>query len=171
MTPRPNYTAFEVGKFEDSQIQELRIYGDGFIIEARSDSKILDGFLNDFLSWTNKELGLVPFATSKPEKYYESSIVVKSSKDLTTIISIKSDIVADLNRLLKKSDHPMQQFTTTGLVLDCDSLEKGGLKKPFRFLLERRVDTPFAANVFYSQAPLSTEDHLAFLGRIEDLAR
>jgi hypothetical protein len=43
-------------------------------------------------------------------------------------------------------------------------------RRPNRFTLERRIGLPFSANVFFSQAPLKSGDHLALLEALEALA-
>src|SRR5947209_1206254 len=58
LTSAASRVAFGVGKFAGSQIQELRKYGDGVIIEPHSNSKILDAFVDDLFEWHQKELGL-----------------------------------------------------------------------------------------------------------------
>jgi hypothetical protein len=67
---------FSVGKFQNTQINELGIYNDGLIISSASDTDFLEAFLNDLMSWSVQEFGLVPSPTA--ETYYESGIVVKS---------------------------------------------------------------------------------------------
>src|SRR5436853_258375 len=40
LTERREFIAFGVGKFADSQIQELKVYGDGLVVNARSNSNV-----------------------------------------------------------------------------------------------------------------------------------
>lgn len=171
LTAARAYVGFGIGKFADSQIQELRVYGDGIIVEARSNSKILDAFVDDLFEWHHKELGLVPTITSKPERYYESTLVVKATKDLTTAMSLPPEIVSGLNQMMEKSQFTARPIVNSGFILDCDSHADGSRRKQERFVLDRRQGVPFEENVFYSQAPLPTDDHLAFLRTIEGLAR
>jgi hypothetical protein len=166
-----DHQTFGVGKFKDFQIEELRIYNDGIIVGSRSNSAFIDEFIDDLFSWAEKELGMVPMITSKPEKYYESSIVVKSRNDLTKVMGLNAEICSGLNKKLA-SKYIATPFQPSGLVLNCEPFEQGGGKcKPFRFLVERRIGFPFGENVFFSQAPLTTDDHLAFLGDLEGFAR
>lgn len=165
-----DFQAFGIGKFKDVQIQEIKIYNDGIIVSSRANSKILDDFIDDLFSWAEKEFGLVPIVTSKPEKYYESSLVVKSKTDLTKVMGLNAEVCNNLNKRLE-SKYVATPFYPSGLVLNCDPHEQGGGKrKPFRFLLERRIGFPFSDNVFFSQAPLMTDDHLDFLANLERLA-
>src|SRR5215216_629140 len=74
--------AFRMGKFQDVQINELGVYNDGLIVSGRCDSDLLDAFISDLLSWAETELGLVQTITAKPERHYESNVVVQASADL-----------------------------------------------------------------------------------------
>src|ERR1700722_10768046 len=77
-TPGPDQALpyiFSTGRFKKSQIAELAIYNDGFIVSSASDSDFLDAFISDLLPWAAKELDLVEIGPS--EKYYDSTVVVQ----------------------------------------------------------------------------------------------
>jgi hypothetical protein len=116
-----DHQTFGVGKFKDAQIEELRIYNDGIIVASRSNSKILDEFIADLFSWIEKELGMVPAVTSKPETYYESSIIVSSKADLTKVMGLNVEVINGLNKLLA-AKYISLPFRPSGLVLNCDSV-------------------------------------------------
>jgi hypothetical protein len=166
-----DHVAFGMGKFDDTQIQELRIYGDGIVAEARSNSRILDAFIEEFMEWLEAELKIVPTVTPKPERYYESTIVVRSKKNLATAIDIPSQIMEALNDHLEKMSYKARPYQPVGFLLDCDFTVPGGRRKPSRFSVDRRLGVPFEDNVFFSQAPLPTDDHFALLELVERLAR
>lgn len=164
------FVSFGVGKFADSQIQELRVYNDGIIVEARSNSKIIEAFIDDFVEWHSKEFGLMQTATSKPERYFESSLIVQSKKDISRVVSIPQQIVEALNRAIGKLPYQARPMSVAGFLMDCDVHLPGGRRKQDRFSLDRRQGVPFEENVFFSMSPLPTDDHLALLSLIEDLA-
>ena len=161
---------FSIGKFKDVQIYELKTYSDGVIVSAQCDSDVLDEFLSDFYNWTEKELGLVPKITAKPEKHYESQLIVKSEKDLAAAIAPRHDLAGEFNKVWKRGKYPECEYVLSGATIDCDVSKFKGRRKPSRYMLDRRIGVPFEENVFYSAAPLTTKDHLAFLGAIERFA-
>ena len=169
LTERRDYVAFGIGKFLDSQIQELRIYGDGVIVEARSNSKILDAFVDDLLAWNTEEFGLETIPGTKAERYHESTIVVRSGKDLSKVTGPLREISSELNKLLQKQNYSPRPYQVSGFILDCDPHAEGGRRKELSFILDRRMGAAFAENRFFSQAPLPTDDHFALLERIETL--
>jgi hypothetical protein len=59
----------------------------------------------------------------------------------------------------------------SGLVFDFDSKDFLGKRKPFRLIIDRRIGVASSENVFYSQAPFRTKDHLEVLTNFERAAR
>jgi hypothetical protein len=159
---------FSIGKFQDAQITELTIYGDGLIVSSASDTDLLDAFIEDLLSWATKDLGLVQMTAAKSEKFYESSIVVKSISDLPKALGPQNDVTATLKAAMK-SAQIKSSFELSGFILDLDPGDFVRKRKPFRFVVDRRVGVPFVDNVFYSRAPFRTQDHLLVLRLLEGM--
>jgi hypothetical protein len=166
---QPPPYVFSIGKFQDAQINELSIYNDGLIVSSCSDTNLLDAFVDDLLSWAAAEFGLVQTATAKQEKFLESSLMVKSTADLTEALrpqnNVTSVLKAAMNSTGIKSD-----FGLSGFMLDFDPGKFVGMQKPFRFVVDRRVGVAFEENVFYSQAPFRTKDHFSVLELMEQMA-
>jgi hypothetical protein len=160
---------FSVGKFQDVQINELSIYSDGLIVSSPSSTDILDAFIDDLLSWAESELGLVQAPTAQPKKYYESSIVVHSMSDLPAALRPRNDLTAVLELALESAGIECP-YKFTGFLFDADPASFPGTRKPFRFIVDRRVGVPFSQHLFFSQAPLRTKDHLNLLESLEGLA-
>jgi len=170
LTERRDFVSFGVGKFADSQIQEFRVYGDGFTVEARSKTQILDAFLDDLLDWGTKEFGLEAVPVLPVERHYESAVVVQSKTDLSKVLRPLHVIAEELNKLMEKSTFKPRPFEPTGLIFSVDQTAEGSRRKEPKVIVDRRVGTSFNENIFYSQGPLPTDDHLALLGRLEALA-
>src|SRR5262245_39795329 len=147
---------FSIGKFQDVQINEFQIYSDRIVVSARSPTEIVDAFISDLLSWSEKEFGLIPAVDSKPEKFIESSVVVKSTKDLALSLSPANAVLDLVNSALRGrvTDVPYQ---LSGFSLDTDPAAfVAQRRRPLRFGIERRVNVPFSDNLFFSVAPLHT---------------
>jgi hypothetical protein len=165
---QPMPYVFSIGKFRDAQIAEFSIYNDGLIASSASDTDLLDAFIQDLLSWVGKTFGFVQMATAKPEKYYESSVIVRSTCDLAAALQPQNDVAAALKPAME-SAQIKASFTMSGFILDCDPAEIPGRRKPFRFVIDRRLGVPFIENVFFSQAPFRTKDHVGTLQSLEDI--
>jgi hypothetical protein len=161
--------SFSVGLFGGAQIQEMTIYNDGVIVASRSDTDILDAFLEDLFAWIAKEFGIVPVITNRPEKHHESTLVVKAKRDLALAIKPAREVGDAFNRMWRKNYFDVD-YANSGFSLGCDAQQFKGRRHPTNFALERRMGIVFEENVFFSVAPLRTKDHLDFLARVEDLA-
>jgi hypothetical protein len=161
--------SFNVGKFRDAQIQAFRIYTDGLVAESRSNSKIIDAFLDDVLHWASDSLGVKAAPTSAQERHHESALVVRSEKDLAKAMRASKQIATKLNELLHKENYPTREFHPSGLIFSADTSAPGSRRKETRFMIDRRVEVPFSESLFFSLAPLPTDDHLDLLTLVEDL--
>jgi hypothetical protein len=161
--------AFSIGKFGDVQINEFQIYQDGIVVSSRAPTEVLDAFISDLFSWSEMEFGMVEAADAKPEKFIESSLVVKSTKDLALCISPASAVIDVVNDALRRQVTGVP-YQLSGFSLEADP---GALldrrRRPIRFAVERRANTSFNDNIFFSVAPLHTKDHLAVLASMEAL--
>lgn len=160
---------FSIGKFQDVQINEFQIYSDGIVVSARSPTEVVDAFISDLLSWSEKEFGLSLAVDAKPQKFIESSIVVKSTKDLVLSLSPANAVLDLVNEALRGRVTEVR-YQLSGFSFDGDPAAFAAQRrKPLRFGIERRVNAPYTDNLFFSVAPLHTGDHLALLSAIEAL--
>jgi hypothetical protein len=157
---------FHVGKFQDIQINELSIYNDGIIVAGGCRTEILEAFVHDLMEWAKEELGLIQAITAKPSMHHESSVIVKSTLDLGSVIAPKRSASNLVSAALLSATGEL--YKPTGYIADCD-FDKYGKRKPGRFHVDRRVGTRADENVFFSQAPMPTENHLEVLRALEAL--
>ena len=163
---------FSVGKFNDFQIQEFAVYSDGLIVTAAADTDILEAFIEDMLTWGENEFGFTPIiSVGKPERHFESLLIIKSEVDLAKAMTISEEILTALNALSSSGRYIEAEFKPSGLAIDCDPQQVKAVRKPMSFGFERRLGISFEENVFYSKAPLRTKDHLDLLRLTEDVAR
>jgi hypothetical protein len=161
-----NERLFRIGKFKDIQISDFAIYSDGVIVTSVSDSDLLD----DILGWSREEFGMVPAVGSVPEKSYDSGLVVKSNVDLTKAIAPAAEALAVINKAYNSGRYVSSEMAYTGVIASVDDTTFPGAKKQVKFILDRKVGIPLDQNIFYSQAPLRTKDHLDVLRSFERLA-
>jgi hypothetical protein len=160
---------FGVGKFSDIQIEELSIYPDGIIVSSKSNTNKLDAFIDDLFSWCKDEFGLSQSIIAKPTRWYESTLIVKSSRDLPMAARPANPIADVVNKTWKKMN-PEGEFKFVAFRLDCDPGLFTGRRGPMAFSVERRVHIPFSENIFYSTSPFRTDDHLELLEAVERAA-
>ena len=160
---------FSIGKFRDVQIAEFSLYNDEFIVSSASDTDLLDAFIDDLLKWATKELNIEPLEGTVPEKFYESSLIVKAESDLTSNATIQLDVPSVVAAAMKAANISAP-LKLSGVVFDFDTKDFLGKRKPFRLVIDHRIGVAFSENIFYSQAPFRTKDHLRILTFFEQAA-
>lgn len=156
---------FQIGKFNDVQINEFSVYGDGILVNGRCPTEVLEDFMNDILKFT-KELGAIPVLSHRNEVHFESNIVVQSKADLGAFIIPKAEALIR-GYVEQRIQVPL---VPSGVVLDFEPNPVKMRRKPSRFFIERRYGVKFEDNVFLCIAPLKTKDHIELLTELENEA-
>ena len=128
----------------------------------------IDEFLGDLFGWIKSDFGYREITIRKPEMPFESRLVVKTDKDITSLLSPPKRVTNLIEQTLAKNTEAKYQATGISFETDSEGLKKR--RRPGRFRLERRVDLPFGTNTYYSLAPLTSTDHLVLLDGLEGLA-
>jgi hypothetical protein len=162
---------FEHGLFkkEDKNIvlDRLQIYDNGIVIETRAYAEEADLFLNDMISWAIRVLGIRHDSDTRVARAYLSNIEVEMKNPFPAARSKVTDAISKmLSKRLSEYGIKAEPYEEVGFTMYVDTLD---LKAPFptNFKLERREGFGFGSNVFFSSAPLKTEDHLDLLEHVE----
>jgi len=151
-----NYDGIEV-------MVNLTIFDDGLFGETRSSTRDSEAFLDEVVAFAVKEFGLVFKPEMIVKKQFVSEIYVSPAQPLSRLNQKLEKIAATLTTALSTPNFPAR-YEPAGLLFASDPALRAdaGL---FRF--ERKADTPFSLNKFYSIAPLPTEGHLQVLNELE----
>lgn len=152
--------SFKHGFFNGKVIDLFQVYNNGMFAEGKHDTDLNDSFLDDVEQWAKQSVG-VALADQAGGRIYMSQLVVQSEIDLTKALAPLQQISKKITSLLNPSvDLPAE---VSGIQIATDpSVSVGWI---FRF--ERRVGAPFGAQLYFSSAPLRTEQHLMLLEHIE----
>ncbi len=154
--------AFLDGSFTidvDTEIAvNLRIYNDGFVADTRSSTDSSDAFLDDLLGSAAKRFGL----RYKPErirkKIYLSELNVGCDKSL-------EDNCPKLKAFADRVTTALNRPTRFSSVAWLTDPETQAALAQFRF--ERKFGAAFSNQMYYSVAPLRTDDHRQLLDDLE----
>jgi hypothetical protein len=161
-----NPTTFRHGLFDDTAIDELSIYNDGIVVGANSNTAVIDGFLDDLLEWLKVELGTVPSSETKPNRLYESVLIAKLDINAAKIAPWAAPLQKAISTAWASYDLPPTKIEPLSVRFAADP-SVGGKPFPSVFTIERKNGLPFGDNVYFCQAPLRTDDHLAILDKCE----
>lgn len=157
--------AFQHGVFNGTAIDKVEIYNDGIVVSGASNTNVFDAFLDDLFSWIGPELGLTEVPQLRHGRIFESAVVAE--------LAINPDKVAPWSRTIRSligekweaAGRPKFEFEFSQLRFGPDPHER--TFAPINFSLERRAGIPFEQNIYFSTAPLRTDDHVEVLRAIE----
>jgi hypothetical protein len=160
-----NSLAFKSGTFvgqrKVSLLVGLNIYTDGIVADANSSTDESSEFLNDVAKWLQDTYGL-----TIPK---ERRVAYLSQMDFQWEVSL-GNLNPRLTAAAKQaSEHsvPKSEFEVASIQLWNEGFARPNTPAPIK--IERKIPAPFSANHYFSQAPMETKDHIAFLEEFEKL--
>lgn len=142
-------------------IDRFQIYTNGVLVETKGFTEDADQFLDDVTQWAMEEFGITIHPNIPIRKAYLTNLEVEfPGAELPNFPLQKT-----LEGFLIGYGQTPSQFSTAGLTFHCD-LTHVQPPLPTAFQIIRREGVPYSSNLYYSTAPLSTQDHLLLL---EDL--
>lgn len=154
---------FAAGHLGGSVIEELIIYAYGLTLDTRTSTDESKRLLVEAMHWGSKELGLA----YKPVKrwQYASQITFHSTIPLTPINSAFQRLAQGTANRIKEILGEDLTYELTTITIDYDQLARKHALG--RFSIQRRDNTPFSENKYFSDAPLPTDLHMALLQQFE----
>ena len=156
---------FEAGRIGNVTIQSLQLFTQAIVVETASSTTDSERVLVEALEWGADNFGLVYRPGMITRRGYVSQLTFHSD-------AIMGKIHPGLWRLSERLTRRVQQFAGQSLtyqpsqiVIMCDPLTAKNPTAPFT--IERRAETPYAENKYFSTAPLPTEEHVSFLEALE----
>jgi hypothetical protein len=145
-------------------IQSLRLFANGITVETSISTDDADIVADDILHLG--ETFVTPISTPK---FYVSQLEVILDHGIEPLAPAGERIAYTLESMLENYGHEaLPPFHLIALGMNVDPSKA---MTPADFRLERRLGVPYEANVYFSQAPLRTPDHLAALEEIEEILR
>lgn len=138
---------------------ELSMYNDGVLADTRSSTKDADQFLNDVLTSAAKQFSLAYQPNMIRKKLYYSELDIKLGKEFNFLNPQLQGFAGKISSLLDGVP-----FEFSGLAF---SVHPNPPWQYSPFKIERRINTPWPENRYFSCAPLHTEDHIALLKEFE----
>lgn len=136
------------------------LWGDGLIADTRHSTEATDAFLDDALQWIAEELQIRYPASLVKKKAYRSEIVAYFSSGLSGMCAKLDTFTQELSGIWPGPD----QQELSAVIFGSEAMNSS-------FTLERRINTPYAENKFFSAAQTDTARHLALLRKLEELFR
>ena len=156
---------FGSGRLGHSVIEQLVIYTYGILLDTRSSTEESKRLLQEALEWGRNELGLVYEPSMVRRWQYASQIAFRSDVPLTGVQTAFQAVADKMSKHVLELTGERLKYDLTSFFVDYDPLTR---KHPLgRFSIQRRDNTPFSENKYFSEAPLPTDLHIKLLEEFE----
>jgi len=156
---------FGVGRLGDTVIEQLVIYTYGIVLDTRVSTQESRRLLEEAFEWGCKELGLLYKPDMVKRWQYASQVTFRSSAQMTGANSAVERLAASVAKGVANSMGENLKYDLAILSIDYDQLTR---KHPLgRFSIQRRDNTPFSEDKYFSDAPLPTDLHIQLLEQFE----
>jgi hypothetical protein len=154
------------GKNGSVIITSMTIHNDGIVVDTRSSTDDGDAFLEDAITWGNKEFGLQPYAALPINKIYASELNVVFENAPLILNPKLSKFINDVSSAFVGLGKGNVDFLGFQLTTDTSVSDKTA---PAVFRFEREISTAHSENRYYSLAPTTTDEHIKLLEKLEKL--
>ena len=142
---------------------DLSIYTDGLVANTKSSTRDGDKFLDEAISSAVNELHLVSPKNIRRKLYY-SEMDVRLDRPMS-LLNPKLEKLAATISSLREDTNPIT-FEFSGVTFLPDLTAQASISS---FGIERKINTPWSENRYYTRAPLQTDDHLRVLEEFEGI--
>jgi hypothetical protein len=157
---------FEDGKIGNKVIQKFTIFNTVLVLETRSNTNDAKQILEELLLWgaAKFDLNFKPGAI-KRFAYVSSLTFYSDVPILDAACQPWMDLAAKTSAAVSEIWQEPVQYYSANLAMSHDPLAR---KNPIAHLIiTRRVETKYSENKYFSEAPLPTDLHVAFLEEFE----
>jgi hypothetical protein len=151
-------------------ISTFEIYPHGLVVQG-TDTDAAEEFLEDFLMFGIEHLHLKR-PERQPTKIFLSAMVIEFAGDSNKFLSKWKDISKVFSDQLEKlyGIREPAQLSRLSLQADPQTIAPRLSALVSEFTIERRIYEPYGHQRYFTTAPLSTDDHIAFLQKLEQIA-
>lgn len=151
------------GTLDGIHIDRVAIYTNGIMIDTRSTTENSERVLVEFLEFAKAAFG----ATVEPSrKNFVSQIVFRSNLQLALLNPVLAPIAARLSAFVsgELKQPVVYEPSEVSIGADVSMLNL----KPVSFTVARRAERPFFENMYFSNAPVRTAEHLELVKQLEE---
>ena len=143
----------------------FQFFSSGLVVNSTASTEVLDEFLDDLIEWAVPQFGFTQPAMSIGPSQYTSQIEVQL--DFRFPQNPFEEMVGKaVQSMMAKNQPDAPQYEKSGVSWQFDPPPNAQVAGR-QFLIQWREGASKSSGLFYSQAPLSTPDHLKLLEKIE----
>jgi hypothetical protein len=152
---------FISGACDGIKVDKLTLYQNGLVVDTRSSTNDCQAVVDNIIDFAHEMFGA---KVKVGRRLFVSQLVFQSDVKMAFLNPVIQRIIDRITESVSKEMNYSYSFDASLLI----NAELWQAKvTPGVFSIERRADTPFAENMYFSSAPLRTEDHLNVLREFE----
>lgn len=136
---------------------DFDVHADGLVASCRHSTEVANEFLRDCTAWLGEQLGIVYPPRLTKKRIYRDELIVQMNPKLEAV----SEKLRGFSELLSSISN--RQVVPTGATFGDDNAASPLLT------IERRVNTPFEDNCYFSASGLPTTQHIDALRKFEEI--
>lgn len=153
------------GQWNGTTVEKLIIFWNGFVLDTHVSTSESERILDEALVWASEKFQIKYKSGMISRKRYVSDLTFYSEKRLLNLHPALPRLTSNLHHKLKEITG--QEFTYEATRLDVDFCKFERALPIAPFTIQRRTETPFEENKYFSEAPLPTDIHLELLQAFE----
>jgi hypothetical protein len=168
-TDQPKGVEFKHGRLKNTEgraviIQQFSMFADGIVVDTTTSTEDSDLFVSDFVSWVQIEFSL---ELKLGRKLYISQLEIQAAAPLEIYSPTFKRVGKTVTELIHNYGLDVAPYQFSIVTLNFDQI--GAVPPyPIPFQIERRINVPYKENMWFSQAPLRTKDHIKVLHELEN---
>lgn len=155
---------FDYGTWNGVNVAKLIIYWNGILLDTQSSTDDSERILHEALSWSHDRFGLSYDPAMVKRKRHVSNLTFYSEAPMTGTSEAIGSLCDQVGKAAAEVTGTSAPYLPTELTVD---FERHGTIPFAPFRIQRRVETPFSENKYYSEAPFTTGLHLEILEQFE----
>jgi len=145
-------------------IEMLQLLPNVIIARTQSSTDEADEVLNDYINRANKDRPETIRTFGAP--LYSSEIEFEFDKELDFFAPKIGEAARQLDALVSRYGNNTPHYQVVSILVNFDVAGLGGVIPGF-CRIERRAGIPFSEKIFFSAAPLKTQDHVELLRNLD----
>ena len=154
------------GKWGDVVVEKFTIFSNGLLLDTRVSTSESRRILLEGIAWAASSFGLKYNPPMITHWGYVSNLTFYSDLPLLKSNFPTSKLVERVQNAARESTGDLASWEPTIFTLHSDPIPKKPLYAPFT--IQRRAETAFAENKYFSEAPLQTDTHWTILEQFEN---
>jgi len=159
---------FRHGSFEIAGrtvvIDPLQIYPVGVLAGSNTSTDDTEAFLKYLIEWASKTLQIEYQTLQEPG--YNSQLEIQLSKSLSEYVPQMNTVCETASQFVPKFFKNRPVYEVAGITLSFDKLKV--TPAPGNVRIERRENAPYEDNLYFTEGPFKTSDHLRLLETLEN---